>query len=176
MNCDRLMAVLETDSEDGLMELAAERIKELGSQNAEKQKVIDKLDKSLAYAREKQKFLEEKQELKRQIAQEKAKCADLDKKEASLRQTLQCLQNPKRNLLQIDSPSSEIAKLKLAHMNTYERAHGLTEDNNPGLLGLRPVVGDSAPRRKLLCNDGIDPLIDELKAKRMRIFEDSRAK
>lgn len=165
MEYEKLMTVLNTDSEDGLMELAAERIKELGSENSGKQKVIDKLEKNLAYAKEKQKLLEEKQELKKQIAQEKAKCTELDKKEAALRQTLQGLQSHKRKILQADSSDSEIGKLKLARMNIYQSAHGLTEDNNPKLLGGRSVVVDSNPWRKRLCSDGADEVIDRLKRK-----------
>ena len=56
MNSERLMAVLETDSEDGLMQLAAERIKELGSENTGKQKVIDGLEKKLAVEEEKKRL------------------------------------------------------------------------------------------------------------------------
>lgn len=176
MNCDRLMAVLETDSEDGLMELAAERIRELGSETVEKQKVIDKLEKDLAYAKEKQRLLDEKEELKKKIEEQKAKNAELDKEEKRLQGILQDSMWHERKLFQMDSSDSEIGKLKLARMNLYQRAHGLTEDNNPRLLGNRPVVVDTITPRKRLCNDGLDPLVDELKAKRMRIFEDSRAK
>ena len=177
MNSERLMAVLETDSEDGLMELAAERIKELGSESAEKQKIIDGLERKLAVENERKRLLKEQQGLKKEIARRKAESAELGEKEVSLRQELQGLQVRKRKLVQADSPDSEIGKLKLARMNIYQREHGLTENNDPRFISginRRPVVVDTITPRKRLCNDGLDPVIDELKRKRMRIYEDSR--
>ncbi len=179
MNYEKLMAVLETDSEDGLMELAAERIKELNSENAGKQKVIDGLETKLAVEEEKKRLLEEQRELKKEIAQRKAESAELGEKEAALRQELQGLQVHRQKLVQADSPDSEIGKLKLARMNIYQLAHNLTEDNNPRFIAginRNPILVDTITPRKRLCNDGMDPVIDELKQKRMRLYEDSRKK
>lgn len=170
MNYEKLMNVLETDSEEGITELAAERIKELGSENAEKQKVIDELEKKLDCLNERKRLLEERAELKKTIA-------ELDEKEAALKETLSGSTPYQKKLFYADSPDSEIGKLKFALHNMYRRGHGLPDDNDPRILNIRnSAVLNDVPRKTLLYNDGADPIIDELKRKRMRLYEDSRTK
>ena len=167
MEYEKLMKVLETDSEEGIIDLTVERIKELGSENAEKQKVIDEQQKKLDALNERNKLLEERAELKKTIT-------DLDEKEAALRETLSHSVPRQRKLFYIDSSDSEIGKLKLARHNMYQRGHGLPDDKDPRILNNRSsTVLNDAPRRKLLHNDS-DDLIEELKQKRMHIYEDSR--
>ena len=170
MEYEKLMKVLETDSEEGIIDLTVERIKELGAENAEKQKVIDELGKKLDCLNERKRLLEERVELKKTIA-------ELDEKETALKETLACSTPYQKKLFYTDSVDSEVGKLKLARHNMFRRAHGLPDDNDPRILNIRnSAVLNDVPRKTLLCNDGSDPIIDELKRKRMQLYEDSRAK
>ncbi len=169
MNYEKLMNVLETDSEEGIIELAAERIKELGSENTEKQKVIDELGKKLDCLNERNKLLEERVELKKTLA-------ELNEKEAALQETRSDSRPYQKKLFYVDSQDSELGKLRLARHNMYQRRHGIPDDNDPRILNIQSsTVLNDAPRKKLLGNNSENE-IEELKQKRMQIYEDSRAK
>ena len=57
----------------------------------------------------------------------------------------------------------------------FKEAHGLLEDKSQTKTKSESsVVSDLTPCRKVLCYDGLDPVVDALKEKRMRIFQDSR--
>jgi exonuclease VII large subunit len=169
MEYEKLMKVLETDSEEGIIDLTVERIKELGTENAEKQKVIDEQQKKLDALNERARLLEEQAELKKTIA-------ELDEKEAALKEALSHSVPHQRKLYYVDSQDSELGRLKLARHNMYQRGHGIPDDKDPRILNNRnSTVLNDAPRRKLLHDDSDDE-IEELKKKRMQIYESSHSK
>jgi len=157
---DKLERVLDADSSEDVVNLAIERIQELTSENAEKQKVIDEL--------ETKRLLRENETLRKSIA-------ELDKEEARLQEIL--LNSTRHEKKLFADADSEIDKLKIARMNTFRKAHDLPEDNSAPVLtkmNKHSVVSDSTPYRKALCYDGLDSEVDALKAKRMNVFEDAR--
>lgn len=175
MSYEKLMKVLETDSEEGIIELAVERIKELEAEDAEKKKRVDELDKQIAKRKEMIALMEEQKELKQELAKRKADIAKLNKEQEALQEKLQSTQMHVPKLFQVDSPDSEIGKLKLARANIYRREKGLPDDNHPRFLNNHQrVMNDSthSMHRPRLINDGLDPVIDELKRQRMQLYEE----
>ncbi len=168
-----------TDSSDAsVYEQAAQRIHDLNEVKVEQEQRFTELKEKVEkkkLADTKEKLLKEKEELKKKIADQKAMNAELDRQAASLRETLQDSKRHGRKLFA--DADLEIDKLKEARMNIFQKAHSLPEDkiSSTELVEKKSsVVSDTAPSRKVLCYDGLDPIIDELKQRRMRIFQDAR--
>lgn len=175
---DRLVdASKRTDASDtSIYEQAAQRIHDLNNLKAEQEQRLAELrekveKKKLVDAKER--LLKEKEELQKKIADQKAKNDELDKKAESLRQTLRDARAHTRKLFADADP--EIDKLKEVRMNIFQKAHALPENKSQTITKSESLlVSDSVPCRKLLCYDGLDPVVDALKEKRMRIFQDVR--
>lgn len=177
-----------TDASDAhIYQQTADRIHDLNEVNAEQDAKLAELEIKLEKLRRvdsKEELARKNEMLRKSIAGHKADLAELDKKERELREKLGDTRS--RKLYQIDSPELEIAKLKVARGNIYERAHGLEDKSSisEGRTKGHSVVTDSLKNSgrnrsarisgKRLCNDGMDPEVDALKQKRQNIYEDAQ--
>lgn len=145
---EKLQKVLETDSPDGVVDLAVTRIQELKADSEAKQKKTDELEKAAKDSSAKIDALE----------------AELKKKSATIAGDAKALLDENEKL------KAENEKLKVDSQGKTDAVKKLNDDVE-GLKTKTDAIGKKQVKK--LWNDS-DNEIDELKAKRLNMYADSR--